>query len=71
MMIDRYVVWTPEQIAGLRPLCTATYPPTSIVVHHTGGSSKYPAPPAFARALALEWNLPQYAPDGYVSDEDE
>jgi hypothetical protein len=39
MMLDRYVVWTPEQIAGLRPLCTATYPPTSIVVHHTGGGT--------------------------------
>lgn len=39
MMLDRYVVWTPEQIAGLRPLCTATYPPSSIVIHHTGGGT--------------------------------
>lgn len=40
MMIDRYVVWTPEQIAGLRPLCNATYPPSSIVVHHTAGGAQ-------------------------------
>jgi hypothetical protein len=26
---------------------------------------------SYSMALALEWNLPQYAPDGYVSDEDE
>lgn len=34
-MIDRYVEWTPQEIAALRPLCTATYPPSSIVIHHT------------------------------------
>jgi N-acetylmuramoyl-L-alanine amidase len=38
-MIDRYVEWTPGEIAPLRPLCTATYPPSSIVIHHTGGGT--------------------------------
>lgn len=37
-MIDRYVVWTPDQLAGLtRPLCSPQYPASSIVIHHTGG----------------------------------
>lgn len=37
-MLDRYVVWTPAQLAGLiRPLCTPRYPASSIVIHHTGG----------------------------------
>lgn len=38
-MIDRYVEWTPAELAPLRPLCTATYPPSSIVIHHTGGGT--------------------------------
>lgn len=39
-MIDRYVVWTPAQLSGLVPLCTAQYPPSSIVVHHTAGGAQ-------------------------------
>lgn len=35
-MIDRFVVWTPGELAGLtRPLCTPQYPASSIVIHHT------------------------------------
>ena len=35
-MIDRYVQWTPGELAGLtRPLCTPQYPASSIVIHHT------------------------------------
>ena len=40
-MLDRYVIWTPAELAGLtRPLCTPQYPASSIVVHHTGGGSQ-------------------------------
>lgn len=38
-MIDRYVLWTPAQLAGLTPLCTPDYPASSIVLHHTGGGT--------------------------------